>query len=121
MTPEQFARLPKFAQEEIETLRRQRQQAVAALNNFVDQDTPSNVWFDERPCTGESPGPTYKKHYVQSRWLEVEWAGVRLTVLLRGGSHGDHEVIDLAWQDEKRTHGEVTMQPRSYQNVYLFK
>jgi len=59
------ARLPKWAQEYIEKIQYQRDAAVDALNRFVDYQTPSNIWTEEHPSTGEKVGPAQKRKYIQ--------------------------------------------------------
>lgn len=62
-----FDKLPKWAQERMRDLEGERQAAVRQLNEFVDSQTESRLWVDEMPCTGEERGPSYKKHFIQSR------------------------------------------------------
>jgi hypothetical protein len=53
MTPEQFSRLPKWAQEKITTLQHQLDDTVKALNAAVSQSL-----FD-RVCSSLSPTPPH--------------------------------------------------------------
>ena len=122
MTPEQFSKLPKFAQEEFTTLKRQRQEAVNALQRFQDSDTPSPIWIEDHVCDGSDRGPVNRRHYIQGTWLYVEYAGVNLHILLRPNGHQtDTGVIDLSYRSVDRLHDDVMFQPRSYQHFYLFK
>ena len=63
-TDEQVAKLPKWAQDRIRDLEREREAAVQSLNEFVDQQSPTDVWIDDAPCTGEERGPTLKRRYL---------------------------------------------------------
>lgn len=108
------ARLPKWAQEHIRNLEREREAAVNALNLVIDDQTPAAMYVEDWACTGESAGPTTKRRYVQGRTLEIRHDGVALSITLRDG------VIDLQWCQVKRgSGGDVCFQPRSYQQAYL--
>lgn len=109
------SRLPKWAQELIDTLKRERNTAIAALNKAMDDQTPSSMYIDDWVCTGESSGPTVKRRYIQGNTLNVIHDGVSLSITLRS------MVIDLKWcQSERGYGGDVCFQPCSYQNAYLF-
>jgi len=47
MTDEQFARLPKYAREHIRELERDRRTADEALARYLDEQTPTQVWYEE--------------------------------------------------------------------------
>jgi hypothetical protein len=59
-------KLPKWAQEYIRNIERDRELSVRALNEFVDTQTESPIWVDEGVCTGEESGPAFKRHYIQA-------------------------------------------------------
>lgn len=65
-------KLPKWAQEKIRDLERERDAAVVALNEFQDKQTPSRIWTEDIVCTGEESGPTAKRNYFQTRSLEIQ-------------------------------------------------
>jgi hypothetical protein len=65
-TPEQIAKLPKWAIDHIQSLEIYRNEAVRSLNRFLDNQTESNVWVSEHPCTGEQQGPRFIKHFIQA-------------------------------------------------------
>jgi len=121
MTPEQFSKLPKFVQEEITKLKRERQSAVDALKRFCDAETPSSIWTEDHVCDGVSRGPTTRVHYIQSRWLHINHADISMQILLRGdGGQNGHPVIDIQYGPADRTSGDIVCQPRSYQQFYFF-
>ena len=63
-------KLPKWAQDYIKDLIRERENAVTILNEFQDSQTPSKVFYEERACTGEVAGtncPVTKRRYVPAR------------------------------------------------------
>lgn len=121
---ERFLSLPKWARDEIRDLRREREAAVKALDNFTNTDKPSPIWVEEAVSDGSNPkgGPSYRRRFVQEGFaLRINYAGVELTVMLRPDSSQSYcPVIDLSWQSTNRMHNPVVMQPRSFQQVHLF-
>src|SRR5262249_53047522 len=79
-SPEQLAKLPKWAQDHITKLERQREEAIRTLNQALDTQTESSFSVVATPCTGETTGPSFKRAYVQAHSIEVRWRGVELTV-----------------------------------------
>lgn len=106
-------KLPAWAQEIIEDLTRQRETAVNALNQYIDGQTPSSFYIDELECTGEERGPSKKTHYIRTRKMEVEHAGVHLSILLRDGK------VDLQWSGIEKTSEQIAFVPRSFQSADL--
>ena len=117
---EKIEKLSKWAQEHIRTLKYERDTAVRALNNYVDGQTESPFYYDDVLSLGERRtekgigGPTFKRVYVQAHMLEVKYAGVHLSVLLR-----DNEQIDLQWHDSGDLMREVALIPESFQKARL--
>jgi hypothetical protein len=109
-----IAKLPKWAQEHIKGLERERFVAVRSLNEFTDKQTPSPFYHEDYVCSGEQQGPTKKRNYIQASSLIVESFGIELTVILRD----EEKAIDLQWVGVN-LHGHVAMIPRSFQKVYL--
>jgi len=110
--------LPKWAQERIVTLERERQTALDALNKWVNEQTEAPMWIDEMKCLGEerkdgSDPPSFKRRYIQTRRIAMNHAGVRLDVSLV-----DNE-IRLQWSVESGAMRNVAMIPHSYQSVTL--
>lgn len=117
-TPEQLAKLPKWALEHLKSLEMQREQAIRTLNEFVDDQTPSPFYYEENPCTGEQRGPIGKRKYIQAHNMEVVWRGVHLTISAHSyGNSG--EGIALQWGGEGRHSGDIAMIPASHQRVRL--
>lgn len=114
-TPEQIEKLPKWAQEYIKDLERERFVAVRSLNEAVDKSTPTPFYYEDSPCTGEKPGPNSKRFYVQTNWIYVEHAGVTLQIIVRP----DRPEIDLSWSAVNRAIGDVGLIPSSYQSARL--
>lgn len=75
-----FTKLPKWAQEYINKTEMQRNAAVSALNEFVNEQTPSKIWIETHPCTGESSGPSQKRRYLQGREVTFKIGKEEVTV-----------------------------------------
>lgn len=118
-TKEQIGKLPKWAQDYIKSIEQQRFVAVRALDEFVDNQTPSPFYFEDNSCTGEQSGPTNRRVYVQAHCIKVEWRGVHLSVSANDyGNCG--EGIRLQWEASGRHGGrDAAFIPSSYQNARL--
>ncbi len=114
MTQEQLKKLPKWAQEELITLQRQRDAAVRALVDWEDKQTVSPFFIDEMICDGEQCGPSTRRRYIEGSRVSCEWEGVSLDIMLRKG-----EGISLQWGMARHLNGRIAMVPRSYQRVTL--
>ena len=110
----QLEKLPKWAQEYIADLEREREMAIRTLNQYTDNQTASPFYVDELVCTGEEQGPTHKRKYIQTCRMVVEHAGVELTILLR---HDDR--IELSWAGRNGQLRDIGAIPRSYQSIDL--
>lgn len=115
-----LSKLPKWAQEHIATLERERDVAIRELNEWVDSQTPSPIYIDEMVCTGETKGTTTKRRYVQTRRLTIEYAGVELDVFLAPEHDGSRDFgIHLSFSTPDHSLGQVAMIPISFQQVVL--
>lgn len=115
-TPEQLAKLPKWAQEHIADLTRQMDVAKRTLNEFTDSQTPSDFYVEEMLCLTEgNQNNKFVKRYIQSHKVDVEHDGVRLTILLRQDEKG----IDLQWYSADRHMSEVAMVPLGFNKVKI--
>lgn len=117
MTPtkEQLARLPKWAQQHMAALQRERDTAVKAFREYEDGQTPSKIWC-ERLTYLDGSGPTLHRNYFQADSIEMEYAGVHLDVNLRNA-----DGIKLCWRPagSSVTMGPICLIPESYQQVRL--
>lgn len=109
---ENISKLPKWAQEIINDLSRERDTAIRELNSYVDSDTASDIYIDEYVSIGENRGPTPKRHYIQGYTVTFNHAGIELDVNI---FHDD--VINLKWNAVGR--GDVAFIPDSYQSANL--
>jgi hypothetical protein len=83
-----FTKLPKWAQEYIVNIERERDVAIRTLNEFTDSQTPSPFWYDEMVCLGEPTphgdrGPTEKRHYIQAHRMTVKVGTGEIDFFLR--------------------------------------
>jgi hypothetical protein len=106
-------KLPKWAQDHIRDLERQRDESVKALNEYVDSQTPAAFYYDDIVGTEEGVGPSWKRVYVQTRQITVEYAGIELSIRIK-----DDE-IDLQWNRIKRHLDYVAFVPKSFQSAVL--
>lgn len=100
-----ITRLPKWVQEYIRRIQRQRDVAIRTLNAFCDKQTPSSIYVEDNPCTGEGVGPVSKRNYIQSHTVTIKHAGVWLFVLCRDDS------IELNYSNEDESCRNVALQP----------
>ena len=108
-----ITKLPKWAQEKIRDLERQRQEAVSALRDFTEAHDTGAVRCRLLVCDGESKGPTYREVRFDARWIEIEHAGVKLDVTLPS------DEIRVAYSTPGRASGCVYLQPTSFQQFKL--
>ena len=109
-----IARLPKWAQDHIRDLERERDTAIRALNEYVDRQTPSPFYSDEMESLGEVKGASVKRHYFQAHRITVSHAGIELEVNIH-----DPEDIKLRWGTPRHSMGEVALIPVSFQQARL--
>ena len=113
-----IAKLPKWAQDHIADLQRQRDTAVKALRDWTDTQTEQPISVDEMECI-QAGGPVCMTRYIEGHRLTIKWMGIELSVLLQtDGSMSDNS-IDLKWTSEARHSGHVAMIPTSFQSVSL--
>lgn len=104
---EQIQKLPKWAQAHFRQLEAQRNIAVRALNAYLDTQSESPFRYWE--YLGIGGAPSYKTKFIQTDKIEVHWAGVELTVLIRR----DVQELDLQWCKAQDRIGEVAFIPKS--------
>ena len=107
-----IAKLPKWAQEHINSLSRQREIAIKELHESLDTQTKSPFYIDDHVCL-EKGGPTSIRKYIQTHKITVHHQGVELTVILR------NKEIDIQWGAGNGSLQEVAFIPESYQKARL--
>ena len=117
-TPEQIQKLPKWAQDHIQNLTRERETSVRTLNEFCDNDTPSPIYYEEMVCNGETQGPSTKRRYIQTDRIVVMWRGIELEIGAHDyGSSGPG--ISVQWSVAGGRFRDAAMIPESYQRVRI--
>ena len=119
VTPEMIAKLPMWAQEHIKYLDMERAVALRSLNQHVDQQTPSKIYYEDLLCLGGNSGPECKRFYVQSERVVVESCGVQLQVYCSNGSSMHDPGIELQWSDPQRIGNMIAAVPRTYMQMSL--
>ena len=104
---------PKWIQMLVANLKRERDTAIQALNKWNDSQTPSKIWAEDIVCLGEQKGPSFKKHFIQSRRVTIEHAGVHLDILIRD------QQIELGWSGLDHGMDEIALIPESFQKCRL--
>ncbi len=113
-------KLPKWAQDHIATIERERDVAIDALNKHCDDQTKSPFFCDDHECTGEDRGPTIKRRYFQGRRIKAEWRGMTLEIMLVGdGDHQRFPGIQMQWTVDNHVLGLVAMVPTSLNTMQL--
>jgi hypothetical protein len=112
-TPEQLARLPKWASSHIAHLTRTCTNLQNSIDAAVDSQTPSPIWVDEMVHNMDDP-VVFKKRFVQSDSVCFLHKGVHLTVCLIENS------ITLSWNAETN-HGcyPLCFVPTSFQQARI--
>lgn len=118
-TPEQIAKLPRWAQEHVKDLERNLATAQALSKRLADAQTPSPFFVDDWTVT-----PTVKR-YIQSPAdrLCVEHAGVHLEIFLARPDDGQRLYgIELSYHgiNERSSSGStIALMPRSISCIQL--
>jgi hypothetical protein len=111
---ERVAKLPQWAQDLITKLARERAEAIASLNEYIDAQSDSKIYYDDMLSTGEKQGPSTKRVYVQTERLSIVNAGVQLDV-----NAYDRDGIRLQWYGVDRHIQDVALIPSSFCSAYL--
>jgi len=117
-TPEQLAKLPKWAQQHIEDIERSLKAAQTRMANMDDQQTPSPVYIEEWPEN------KIVRRYVQVPYshVTIKHAGVHLDIYLAREKDAQWLYgIELTYAGEVRnlTGCEVAIIPRSVNTIQL--
>lgn len=104
MTDTQISKLPKWAQEHIRQLQRQRDIAVRELREYMDSQTESKVYYDDLTCL-ENGAPSQLRRYVQTNKIAIVHEGVELDIYAAPGDgirirfgvmkHGRHRIASI--------------------------
>lgn len=109
-------KLPKWAQEHIADLQRERDTAVKALRDWSDTQTPGPIYVDEHACINDEPGsraPSHFKRYIEGHRIGIDWLGIKVDITLR-----DDE-IGISYGGSNHLLRDVCLQPKFNQGLAL--
>ncbi len=78
MKDERFLKLPKWTQDYISKIERERDVAIIALRKAEDHSKESPFFYEDLACTGERKGPSNLRFYIQAHHIVAEYAGIRV-------------------------------------------
>jgi len=123
---EREQKLPKWAQEELERVRRERDAAINTLNKFVDEQDETPIWYEDAPLTGERRGTVTKRHYLDTSQVTVSWGKIDLDVLINSWDTNSWDTkmgtpkIRLSWSEAGTLSSDnIAMIPDSHNAVRL--
>jgi len=106
-TPD-ISKLPKWAQEHITRLERQRDEAKKEREDFLNAQKPS-AFYEETSHMLE------QRNYIQTNRMTCEYDGVKLEIIAYSGQYGPG--IRLSWEGINSS--EVALIPLHHQSVRL--
>jgi len=103
-----ISKLPKWAQDLIASFERQRNTAIHALNEFLNDQEKSNVFTQSYEPLGDKDGPRLIKRFIQTNQVKFAFE--------TGTNHDD--VIDVCFNDRGELriaaeHGVINMRPEA--------
>ena len=114
LTPEQIAKLPRWAQDHIKDLDRRMKTAERTLTEYTDAQTPSEFYHDDMVCVGGG-SPKYIRRYVQTYKMTIERNGVQVTALLRQDEPG----IELSFSNANHATAQVAIIASSFNKLTI--
>lgn len=120
LTPAQLEKLPQWAQAAFRALARERDESVANLKEWTNDQTPSPISITEHPCTGDQRGPDFISRYIHGDNIKIEWMGCRLEIGLRqqGPTNAHEDCISLQWEPTDSARA-LAFIPESYQRARI--
>ncbi len=121
VTSEMLAKLPRWAQEHINRLTFQRNDAVKALNAHLEQQAPSAIYYDRWVSTGEKASPVLKRFRVSAERIVADCHGVLLTVAVKPQTESARwPGIELRWMPTgELMNDHVAFIPTGFQQAQL--
>jgi len=80
-----ITKLPRWAQERIRILERERAEAIGALNRFMNSQTVTPIFYEDFVNTGEKNGPISQRRYMQTNRVTFRLGKEEIEVTLRNG------------------------------------
>lgn len=109
-TPEQLAKLPKWASKYILNLERDVRIAEEKLKTFMDDSTESAIYVEEYDLG---------RRFIQAQSVTAKWAGVTVEIYLpRKGDSQREFGPEIKWHAQDRT-DHIAMIPNHFQCVTL--
>ena len=115
-------KLPKWAQEHISSLERERDEAVKTLARFEDSQTESQIYYEQMPSDGRQSGPSFSRRYINGATHGVTFNahGVQLDVRIHDEGPRNQPSIGLSWSaDERYLSRNVAVIPTGYQQLSI--
>jgi len=111
MTPQQFAKLPRYAQNAFHQERRSKHDAEEKIRRLTDTQTKTKIWVEDYGAEID-----HQREYVQGDAIVIAHAGVCLKVT----AYRD-QGIELSWSEGDCPYGtgDVAFIPTSYQQARL--
>lgn len=103
--------MTKKEQAEMDDLRRQRDEAVAALNKWRDEQTEAEFFSEEIIC--DTQPPRFVRRYFHGRHISARHLGMRVDITLRG------DCITIQYNRDKSISDSVMLTPTSFQQIEL--
>lgn len=96
---EKIERLPKWAQDHIKDLVRQRKEAVEALDNYIDENNVGPFIFSDFVCDKDG-GPSIRERHINADKVRIEYGGIMLDINL-SNQYRDEKAIYLNWSPRR--------------------
>ena len=99
-------------QENLSEAVKERDNAVAALDLFVNENLESPISYVEEISLDPNSSPVIRTRYVQSPDnVSIIWAGVSLRLTLK------QDFVELSYNGCKDDYEQIAMVPRAYQQI----
>lgn len=103
--------MTKKEEAEMNDLRRQRNEAVAALNKWRDEQTEAAFFSEEIIC--DTQPPRFVRRYFHGRHISARHLGIRVNIALRS------DCIAIQYNREPYHTDSVTLTPVGFQQIEL--
>lgn len=112
-------KIPKKKKEEliyyIKSLQKEREVALKALNEYLNNQEKSHIFTKEFLCLGEEQGPSLKINYIQSKSKNIYFSFDDIILNVSVKDDG----IYLQWYGEDYYTQELSLVPLSFQQAKI--
>jgi hypothetical protein len=113
------SKLPKWAQEKIADLEREKESAIKALKRYLDDQTESPIYVPDHLCLGDGGcGPSHVVRYIQGNKIAVKFGGVELDMLLSEAGNQRDCGIHLTF-NALSSYSPIALLPRASNSISL--